>query len=257
MTDFDIGTDILNTEIDTKTGSISLQIGDVITKKTTYQEVEMWQYTGFASRPAKAQPGKDAAQGIFLNLVDQNICLATRDIRDQKIYGGLQYGETTVYAAGPNNTGTARSMYKDDGTISSITHLVQEGNTSSGKPILIQMSSDGKMNLANSTYGAISIDSSGVSIVSNGTLNLGAGGAVALIGSTMALNAGSVTLGANASKAIALAPDLITWANALVSYLATMDGKIAAITSTTPGSTSGPAPSLAASVASGSVKAAG
>jgi hypothetical protein len=255
--EFDIGTDILNSEIDSKTGSISIQVGDVFTKKKTYNEVEMWQFTSFASRPALAQPGKDAAQGIFINLVDQNICLATRDIRDQKIYGNLGYGECTVYASGPNNVGTARSMYKDDGSVCSITHLIQEGNTSSGKPILMQISSDGKINIANSNYGAISIDSNGVSVASKGTLNLGSTGAMALIGSTMALNAGSVTLGANASQPIALAPDLISWAGALVAYLAVMDGKIAAITSTTPGSSSGAAPALAATVASTSVKAAG
>lgn len=262
--DFDIGSDILNTELDSATGSISLQIGNALINppKAVTSEVEMWGIIGIASRPAKAVPGKDAAQGIFINLPDQDICLATRDVRDQKIYGSLNYGETVVYAAGPNNTGTARSLYKDDGTKSSITHMIQDGNSNSGSPILMQLSSDGKI-IMTSSAGGISLDSGGLSLVSNGTINIGASGAVAIIGSTMALNAGSVTVGAGADKSVAIAPPLQEWAanvtaaiNALATAVATKSVVNGSPVETGVGSYSSMA-GLSDSVASGSVKVAG
>lgn len=219
--DFDIGLDILNTELDSKTGSITLQIGNALVNppQAVTNQVEMWQFTGFASRPAKADPGKDAAQGIFLNLVDQNICIATRDVRDNKIYGSLKFGETTIYAPGPTNAGTARTLYKDDGSLCSITHLIQEGNTSSGNPMLLQLSSDGKINIVNSTYGGITMDTSGISIVSNGKLNIGAAGEMAIIGTSLALNSGAVSLGANASNGVVLGPGFTAWSTLVVTAI--------------------------------------
>lgn len=226
--EFDIGTDIMNSDFDAKSGSISIQVGDIITKKTTYQEVEMWQYTGFVSRPAKAEPGKDAAQGIFLNLIDQNICLATRDIRDQKIYGTLDYGETAIYAAGPKNSGTAVSLYKDDGSTGSIKHLVKKGNSNSGAEVFISLSTSADIILQNDKC-------------SN---KMDPSGNITLEGLKFSSKTDSVELGKSASDFAALASKVDQNFTALVAAItAASDSTKAPITFAAP-----PLPSVASSV---------
>lgn len=208
---FDIGADILGSARNEKNGSISVQIGDAVGGEVRCDNASWWQHVGFASRPASAESGKPSAQVIAIEQGDRDICFASRDTRGQSIYGSLDSGESCVYAAGPNNIGTGRILLKDDGSISTITTLTQKGNTTSGNPILIQLSSEGKITLTNEDKGAIVMDQDGIQMATPGKINLGAGGAVALIGSTMALNAGSVTLGANASEPIMLSTQLLAW----------------------------------------------
>lgn len=253
---FDIGASVLGSTLNAKNGAISVQTGDAVNNETRCDGAEWWQHVGFASRPAKAIAGKSSCQTLAITQSRGDVCFASRDIRGNAIYGSLAEGETSIYAGGPNNTGTGRSIYKDDGSVASITHLLQLSNSNSGLPILIQMSTEGKINLAMADKSAISMDSDGIKMVTTGTLNLGSTGAMALIGETMALNAGSVSLGANASKSIALAPDLITWATAVTAYLLSLNIAITLTGPSSQGVTSGTPPSLAPTVASTSVKAA-
>ena len=196
---FDIGASILGSTLNTKTGTITVQTGDAINSEVHSDGAEWWQHIGFASRAAKSIPGKSSCQSIAITQSRRDICIASRDIRGNTIYGNLKEGETAIYAAGPSNIGTGRTMYKDDGTLASITHLVQEVNSVDGNPILMQLSSDAKINIANSTYGAISLDTEGIHIASMGKLDLGCTGALGLVGATLALNAGAVLLGASSN----------------------------------------------------------
>ncbi len=231
---FNIGASILGSTKNPQNNTISIQTGDAVIKEVIGPKTQFWQQIGFASQPALAQPGKGSAQSICIARANGDICFATRDLRDQKIYGNLTAGETCIYASGPHNTGTSRSIYKDDGSIATITHLLQKGNSSSGLPILIQLSSENKINIAAADKAAISLDDSGIKFVTTGTINLGSTGAMALIGSTMALNAGSVTLGASASQSIALAPALQTWALAQQAFNVAVIAAIGLIKTMTP-----------------------
>lgn len=215
-----IGKDILGTQINPK-GSISAQTGDSLTGDVDANNCSIWQQVGFASRPASSTNGKSSAQCLAFEQGDNDIIFATKDLRGQAIYGNLKPGETALYAAGPNNLGTTRVFLKDDGTISTASLLTQVGNVPAGNPVVIQISSENKINIANGDKGAIALDSAGISIASTGTLNLGATGAVAIIGSTLALNSGAVTLGAGAGDSVMLGTQLLAWiAQANVAFAA-------------------------------------
>jgi len=211
---FELGCDILGTTINGQ-GTILCQTGDVNGDEVVSDGAEWWQHVGFASRPAKAIAGKSACQGLTINQGSADICIATRDIRGGVIYGALKEGESCVYAGGPANTGTGRILLKDDGTKSTITILTQKDNGASGEPILIQVSSEGKVLITAGSKGAITIDDGGIKLASNSDLQMGATGNVALIGAAMALNSAAVSLGAAASDGVALGPALVAWATAV------------------------------------------
>lgn len=208
---FDVGADVLGSARNATNGSISVQIGDAVGKEVRCDNASWWQHIGFASRPAKAEDGRSSAQTIAIETGDRDICFASRDIRGQGIYGSLDAGETCVYAGGPNNTGTGRVLFKDNGTVSTVTLLTQKGNTQNGNPIVVQLSSAGQITLANEDKGTIVLDQEGIKMATTGKVQIGASDAVTLIGSSMALNAGSVSLGANASEGVMLSTQLLAW----------------------------------------------
>jgi ethanolamine utilization microcompartment shell protein EutS len=242
-----IGKDIMGTQLNPK-GSVSAQIGDSITGDVDSNDCSFWQHVGFASRPASAESGKSSAQCLGFEQGDKDIIFASRDIRGQAIYGNLKPGETALYAAGPNNEVTTRVFLKDDGSIATLSLLTQEGNTSSGNPVIIQLSSENKINIANGDKGAIAFDTNGISIATTGTLNMGSQGAMALIGSTLALNAAGVTLGAAASEPVMGSVALLAWVGQVNAALAAI--------SAAAGQTVNPTitPPVAAPLASTSVK---
>jgi len=193
---FDIGVDILNTIRDTVTQSILAQTGDVIGESVFGDRAEWWQHVGFASRPPKPTKGKAAAQGIQIKRSDRDAVIASRDTRGQTIYGALGDGETAIYASGANGTSQGRVLIKDDGSVNLYT---TQGNSSGGSSILIQASPTG-CSIA-TPWGAFTMDSNGIKIGTTGGagIQLGADGTVAIIGTTVALNGGGVSVGANAS----------------------------------------------------------
>ncbi|WP_437489479.1 hypothetical protein WME75_10790 [Sorangium sp. So ce1014] len=249
---FENGADVLGTTIDSR-GVILAQTGDAVNSEVLSDNAEWWQHVGFASRPAKAEPGKRACQGITLNQGCNDLCIASRDTRGTKIYGSLKEGEACVYAGGPSNTGTGRILLKDDGTTSTITALTQQGNEASGEPILLQLSSEGKVVITAGARGAVTIDANGIKLASAADVQVGASGNVAIIGAAMALNAGAISLGASASDGVVLGPGL----QAYISSLTTLLGQlIAAVNGLAPGSVTAIPPVLAATAISTSVKSA-
>lgn len=247
---FDIGADILGSARNEVNGSISVQIGDAVGGEVRCDNASWWQHVGFASRPALAENGKSSAQTIAIETGDRDICFASRDVRGQGIYGTLDSGETCLYAGGPNNTGTGRIILKDDGSVSTLSFLTQKSNASNGNPIIVQLSSSGQITLANEDKGTIVLDQEGIKMATTGSVQIGASGEVAIIGSTLALNAGSVSLGANASEPVMLSTQLLAWigqVNAVLGVIAAAAGSSPNPTITVP---------TAIPVASTSVKAA-
>jgi len=223
----DFGYDVLSTNVNGTNGVISAQIGDSVTEDVRGDNAEWWQHVGFASRPSNPVSGKAACQVISLESTDRDICFASRDNRIANIYGSLSPGETCLYAAGPNATGTNRFLQKDNGTVSTQTMLCQVGNQSSGKPVIVQISSDdgGKITMAAGENGAISIDSTGIKFTTPGKLQFGGSDDFAIVGNTVTLNGGNVQLGANPTEGVVLGgPAFLTWVANIQARMAVLEG---------------------------------
>lgn len=132
--------DVLTTERAEDTGAILAQCGDVIGEKVSSQKAEIWQPQGYVSRPARAQPGKSAAQAINIKRSDQDLCIAIRDVRALKIAGSLKDGETCLFAPGSDGNAQGCVLLKQDGSISLIT---TDDNTEAGKTCQLRFGPDG------------------------------------------------------------------------------------------------------------------
>lgn len=216
------GSDILSTEVSSN-GMVLAQIGDCVGNYVEGNDSEFWQHVGFCSRPSAANAGKSACQALAMEQGSSDIVFATRDTRVGKIYGDLKPGETCLYAAGPDATeiGTGRVLLKDDGTTSTVSILTQKDNSESGVPVIIQVSSEGKVIINAGENGAITIDADGIKIVSAKDVQIGASENVTLIGQSLALNGANVSLGANATDTVAKATNTLQYINYLEAAMAT------------------------------------
>ena len=197
---FDVGVDILSATLDAATKTILLQTGSVTENIPRSDNAELWQQCGFASLPAKPIGGVSAAQGIAIRCSDRDRIIATRDTRGQAIYGSLGPGETCIYAGGKDGKSQGRALFKDNG---SVTLYTAQGNVAGGPSVTVQLNAtDGSIAAANQ-YGALSLGPNGFQIAMRG----GAGfmmdlsGNVSLVGGTggsAVINAGAVSIGANA-----------------------------------------------------------
>lgn len=136
---FESGADVLGTT-QTDQGTLMAQTGDVVNEFVSSDNVEIWGPPGFASRPAKARSGKDAAQALTITQGSNDIIIAFRDIRASGLIGELGPGETSVYAPGPANTSSCRILLQNDGSNQKITILA--GNTK------VEILSDGTVNVS-------------------------------------------------------------------------------------------------------------
>lgn len=198
-----IGLDILGTTVNAATKRILAQIGDVVKEAVDSDGVEWWQHVGLASRPPKPEAKKQAAQAVVLKTSDRDVAIASVDQRGLSLYGNLEYGETCLYAAGEDGEGQARILLKANGNIALYT---AEGNVEGGGSVTIQCNSDGELHLG-SSYGGISVTADGIVIAhsSGAAIQLNSSG-ITLIGTGIALNGGSVSLGANATMPVVWGP---------------------------------------------------
>ncbi len=211
--------DILSSEVlqtDGEARSISLQTGVISSGETHCDNVELWQQGGFASVPPLAQPGSAASQVLCLTRGDRDLGIATRDVLGFSITGALGPGETTIYASGPNGTGQSRVLLKDKDGVSGISLYTTEGNTEDGSPVIIQATSEGKIQLAASTYGFIKLSEEGITLASPGTSS----SVDLLTGGTFNITAKGMTINVGATLNVAALTTWITQVNALLVILA-------------------------------------
>ena len=188
---FDIGVDILKTVRSLATGLITAQTGDSVTKTTNGDNAEWWQHVGFVSRPAVPTAGQAACQAVVIKRSDNDAIVATRDARGSSIYGSLADGESCLYAPGAQG----RVLLKADGSVNIYT---TSDNTSSGQSVILTVAS-GAVSIG-TPWGAFIMDSGGIRMgAGSAGLQIGSDGTVTIIGTKIALNGGSVSLGANAS----------------------------------------------------------
>lgn len=110
--------DILATEKDDTTNTITAQLGVASSKEVESAGAEWWQQVGFASRPSNVSSGADpSAQALLLTKSDQDLILATRDTRAHRVYSELKAGETCLYATGQDGNGAPAIFLKDSGSV--------------------------------------------------------------------------------------------------------------------------------------------
>lgn len=198
-----VGIDVLRSTVSAKTRSIILQVGDVLTGVAEADGVELLQTFGFVSRPPNAEAGKAAGQVVATSGGDRDVAIAGRDERGQELAGALGPGETAIYAAGPDGKSQGRILFKGNGSVSIYT---AKGNVAGGASCTIQCNTD-SIKMANE-HGGISIDEDGIKLLTSGGsgIQIGKDGKIAIIGSEAAINAGSVSLGANAIMPVIWGP---------------------------------------------------
>jgi hypothetical protein len=176
-----VGIDILTTTVNKTTKKILAQTGNAVAQTTDSDSVEWWQHYGYASRPPKPEPGKQAAQALVLNKGDYDIAIASQDLRGLELYGTLDHGETCVYSAGDDGKGQARALFKKDGSV----HLyTRKGNTESGGGMVVQLDAqNGVIRLVNDKGYGLIIDQDGIKLTAkDSALTLGGDGSVSLVG---------------------------------------------------------------------------
>ncbi len=189
---------VLSSKLSSKTKKILLQIGDVNGEGQVEQDdVSLWQQPGLASRPAKAEPGKDAAQVFVVRAGAEDYAIAFQDNRDLAIYGTLAEGETCIYATGDTGDAQARALFKKDG---SITLYTRQGNTSSGTGMMIQLDAmNGAIRLVSPHGHGIIIDEDGIKMFAGndaGAITIGADGNIRSIATQQnQTDGGTVVLG--------------------------------------------------------------
>ena len=192
---FDVGADVLATTRNATTGLLTAQTGDAIAQTSDGDAAEIWQQPGLASRPAVPVAGKSAAQCIKIKRGDNDAIIAWRDARSTSIYGSLADGETCLYSS----AGQGRVLLKKDGSINLYTVT---GNAPGGQSVLVSVSPTAVS--IGTPWGMVVIDQNGINMAdASGTAGISiAGGKVAILGTTVTINGGSVSIGsATASPA--------------------------------------------------------
>lgn len=128
-----VGADCLNSIVSTATGAILYQIGDAVSGVVESDNAQAWFPTGLVSRAAVATQGQPSCQATGLRLGDQDIILATQDLRGTAIQGNLGAGETCVFAPGSQ----ASIFLKSTG---GVTAMTTDDNTPTGNAVYISLS---------------------------------------------------------------------------------------------------------------------
>lgn len=197
-------TQILATRVADKTKLLLAQIGDAALEFEETDAVEMWHHVGFTSRPSNPTEGKNAAEALVVSGSHYDRCIATRDARGAKLSGNLKPGETCVYAPGSDGNSQGRIILKDTGGVALIG---LQGNVEGGTTAVIQIEGGTTNITAANAFGVLSIAEDGITLMCGASgIKLGADGAVTIIGTSIALNGASVSLGANAVMPVVWGP---------------------------------------------------
>lgn len=130
---FVIGIDVLSAALSAAKSTILAQTGDAVTGDVDSNNDEWYQHTGFASMPAPPTPGQPGCQAVKIRQGNNSACIASRDLRNNGIYGNLKPGEACLFAPGAQG----RVICKSDGAI---TQLTTDDNTPTGNTVLSRLS---------------------------------------------------------------------------------------------------------------------
>jgi hypothetical protein len=216
--------DLLASTLDSATGTILGQLGDVTKDKADSDAAELWfGAPGLVCRPALPTQGAASCQALHVKRSDHDICVAYRDLRANEVYANLAAGEGAFYAT----TGMARFVAKANGAVQSYT---TDSNTKTGNAVWCGVSSyyqgtDGSPHLGGewryyAPWGGAWHDPSGYHLRTHHGVKIDAGGlslpapvsatvsTYNLKADSISLNGSSVKLGNGAALPVVLAPKL-------------------------------------------------
>ena len=226
---FEVGIDILNTEVSEASKKILVQTGSNSGEGGRGGDnVEWWQHVGFASRPSNPEAGKESAKAVVLRQGGQDVAFASHDFRGLSLYGNLGPGETCLYAAGADGESQARVLLKSDGSINIFT---KSGNESGGSGMGIFVNADGSISIAGSEGNAVLLGSDGSVKVFNGSggIQVKEDGHIKLASSSkVEISGASITLGGAAALPVAIGPNVVTAITALQTQIAAVAGALVA-----------------------------
>ncbi len=193
------GVDIMSTYVSSKTKKILATLGDVKNSIVESKDAEFLQTSGLVSRPPQASKGNSAAQATILRTGDRDIILSCTDLRGLELQGNMLDGETCLYAAGETGVAQGRVLLKSNGNVAVYT---TKDNAVGGDSICISVNASDNSVTAVTPYGAIRLDSTGVSMVTaNATpggkgagIKIGTDGDVSITGKTVTINAGTFSV---------------------------------------------------------------
>jgi hypothetical protein len=209
------GFDILATTVSTATKKITAQLGSVVGETSDSDEADWWQHVGFASRPAKPEAGKSAAQAVIVRQGDRDAVIASQDLRGLELYGNLRDGETCIYAPGADGAAQARVLLKADGSINLLT---RNGNDANGASVGVFIAADGSITLAGTGGAAVMLGNDGGVKLFNagGALQLLASGKIKIASTAKVdISGPGVTIGGPAALPVAMAAQTIAALSAL------------------------------------------
>jgi hypothetical protein len=164
--------DIVGSQRDEETNSITCQLGSAENQETELENCELWQQYGFVSRPPNASAGPDGAtQALAFHTSGHPTILATKDHRSQELYGKMKPGSACIFATGENGTGMARILVKGNGDIVLFT---TEDNTETGAGTYFKIGPSGLEYFA--PWGTMSFDSTGFHVSTQYGAKLDLGG---------------------------------------------------------------------------------
>ena len=177
--------DIISYNLDDNTNSITFNLGDAISGQTISTGAEMWSVPGIISIPAMPATSNptDAAQVIRIERDDQDIVIATRDVRAQQIAGNLKPGETCIYNSHTDGYGVAKILLKNTAGTSplgaAITDAIilatKDNGVNTGNDIYLQIDNTAMRFVA--PWGSFWFDQTGFHILtaSGASFDLGSG----------------------------------------------------------------------------------
>lgn len=192
--------DILKSDVDPTTGSITGTNGRVTGNSEVHNNFELWNAPGIISIPTPFTTNADCAQGFFYNDGANDICIAVSDKRTQKLAGNYQPGDTILYSGGTDGKGQARILAKSDGGVSLYT---TKGNAvgATGLGVFVDAQND-TITITNSVGNGIQATPDGVFIMIQGAkcgASFNSDGSVSLVATTqMQVDGASIVIGSMA-----------------------------------------------------------
>lgn len=131
--------DILASELEDN-GTITLQLGDVVTNQVWSSRAMVAAPTGYYARPSKPTVGTQAAQARLMKTGTVDIVFGSRDSRQAEAYGNLAEGEICLAAGGADGYAMGKLLIKADG---SLVMSTTDNNTHDGNGCYMKVGPDG------------------------------------------------------------------------------------------------------------------
>lgn len=169
---FDIGIDVLSTELNTSNGVCTVQLGNVVDSDVGSGAVnEMWFPANYFARPSKPDVGSQASQAVAIKGGATDVVIAVRDTRLAEAYGNQKEGEFCLVAGGSDAKAQGKIIGRADGALVLAT---TDNNTHEGNGVYLIVGPD---KLAfQAPWGSLVFDKTGFHVVTHSGAKMSLGG---------------------------------------------------------------------------------